>query len=182
MIQPKKYFNFVMGFILVLVLFSLFLVAYYFRHHLFAATQQQTKTWVHPVLIVDFNNNGQFIQSDLQKGQDAILVVKNSETKDKSPEWFSSLAALIAYDINQDQRIDKQDPIFPKLALLYYPGQPKQKYISLKNAHIKAIVIDKTKLVKLPGKAEEIPEFTAGHVEFNNGEIRNIKAVAIKID
>lgn len=183
MIQRKKYLNFAIGFILLLVLFGLFLVAYNDRHHPSPTTQHQTKNLlVHPVLIVDFNNNDEFTQEDLQKGEDAILVVQNNATNDKNPEWFNSLAALIAYDINQDKRIDKHDSIFPRLALLYYPGQSKQKYISLKNAHVKAIVIDKTKLVKLPTEAKEIPEVVTGHIELNNGETRNIKAVAIKID
>lgn len=177
--QRKKNFNFALSLFLLLALAGIFIAAYRYVHQPMTSIIQ--KDPVHALLIVDLNNNKKFVQEDLQKGEDAILVVRTKTIKDNQTEWFSSLAALIMHDINKDNRIDARDPIFSQLALLYYPGQPQQKYVSLKKAHIKAIVIDKTQLVKLSGKVEQISECVAGHVEFTNGKTRKIKVVAIKI-
>lgn len=161
--------------LLVLALVALFIAAYHAKHHPSVA-----KKSAHPVLVVDLHNNGLVMLEDLNRGEDALLVVQ-PEAKDKTDEqWISGFDVLERFDSNHDRRIDKKDPIYSRLALLYYPGDiKKKKYVSLKKAGIKAIVFGKEELQKLPKSLEETHRLFVGHVEMADGTMRNISVLPV---
>lgn len=161
--------------LLVLALVALFIAAYHAKHHPSVA-----KKPTHPVLVVDLHNNGLVMLEDLNKGEDALLVVQPQSNDKANEQWISSFDVLERFDVNHDRRIDKKDPIYSRLALLYYPGDAtKKKYVSLEKAGIKAIVFGKEELEKLPKSMEEAHHIVAGYVEMADGTTRKISVLPV---
>lgn len=162
--------------LLVLALVALFIAAYHAKHH-----PSVTKSPTHSVLMVDLHNNGLVMLEDLNRGEDALLVVQ-PKSKDKADaQWISGFDVLQRFDSNHDKRIDKKDPIYSRLALLYYPADiKKKKYVSLETAGIKAIVFAKEELQKLPKSMEEIHHIVAGYVEMADGTTRKISVLPVE--
>lgn len=138
----------------------------------------------HSVIVVDLNGNGIVDQAELSSGQDAILAIRQiSKTPEGGSEieMFRSFTSLESYDANKDGRLDKLDPIFPYLELLFITeGGKKHKTISLKKADIVAVVFDKEK-IKNP-EAVKHEDNLIGKAIKANGKQLDIRVIQVTAD
>jgi len=156
--------------VFVVTLVALIMIAYNLRQQPPVSKTQLT----HQVLVVDLNDNGLFTAETLSKGEDALLVLDSKANRAATEGWMSSLEALQNYDLNKDKRIDQKDPIFSKLGLMFFPGDPhKQKFVALETMGIKAIVFDPNHL-----KSQEA-KIVAGYVVLKDGSKRKINVIVV---
>lgn len=160
--------------VLLMVLIAIFVAAYQIRYD--KAADKKPKT-THPVLVVDIKNNGRIDLEDLEEGTDALLVLQASLDEH---HWLSSLNALIKFDLNHDQRIDRKDAIYPHIGLVYFPNDPeKQKYVSLKNAGVVAIVFVNERVTKISG-ANTTEQTMIGYALMQDGSKRKINVLQVE--
>lgn len=140
----KKILYFLIPLVIVAFIAGLFITAYKAIHK--PAEPAPIHSGMHPVLAVDYSNDKIINQDELLKGEDAILIVKNKA----NTQMFNSVAALLKLDANQDQRLDKKDPLFTQIQLMFFTEAGKnKKFKTLTEAGITAIVFDKAGLAQL---------------------------------
>lgn len=116
----------------------LFILAYYQIHR---PIPQQSFKAQHLVLIVDFNSDKILNEKELLTSQDAVLAIRSQNRTGKPSDLiFNSLDALKRLDFNKDKRLDKADPMFPYLELIFFKdGGKNRQSMSLSAAGINAI-------------------------------------------
>lgn len=152
----------------------LFTIAYQRLHHPEPTPAPQT----HLVLAVDLNNNKILNQDEITSAKDAILAVRKPGSANTSNDIFNSITALEQLDANHDNRLDKKDPIFPYLELVFFTGK-EHKYVPLTKAGITAIIFDKAILAQITNGSNPIGK-EIGHAVKKNGEKLSIQIIAIK--
>ncbi len=166
--------------LILIALAGVFVAAFWLvRHPASQDTQTTPKVFTHPVLVVDFSNNKILSEEELKQGSDAILAVRAPHTHNQD-ELFNSVAALLRLDVNKDNQIDvEHDPIFPYLELIFFTDDGKnRKYVSLKTAGIKTIIINKQRLL-LP--AESVVNNLVGEAVMNDGNTRAIRLINVSV-
>lgn len=138
--MQKKYLRYLVIAFTIAAFGLLFIISYYQIHQPIAQTPEKTQ---HPVLIVDFDADKNLNEKDLLLSQDAILAIR-PPTKTGAPndQAFNSLDALKGLDINKDKRLDKKDPMFKYIELVFFTEQGKgRNYVPLVKANIDAIIL-----------------------------------------
>lgn len=158
----------------------LFVIAYHYVRQ--DPTKQETPPpALHPVLVVDFNEDNKLSEQELKLSQDAILAIRAPGKPDGGDEEvFNSLDALQRLDINKDKRIDSQDPMFPRLQLMFFTQDGKgRKYISLKDAGITTIVLTPAAVKPVEQKLGDQTYTIVGYAIKINGHKVQIRLVPI---
>lgn len=158
-----------------LIFFIIFFIAYQYVHH-----PVVEKTGTHAVLAIDMNGNNKITQEDIAQGKDAVLAIRSVVNQTSRHTFFSSIKALIALDVNKDNRIDSGDPTFTQMELVYLQPDKKRKYVSLEQAGIKAILIYKKKDETLNAK-DDLMNDIVGDALLEDGQMRLIRCVEIEI-
>ena len=179
--MQKNHLNIIAGIGVIIALISIFTVAYRLVRNPMSSVTSPKAT--HTVLIVDLNANGEFTESDLAMGKDAILAIRPVNMKNNNYEWFSSFDLLSSFDENRDKKLDAKDPIFPHLGLLFHPGdKTRQHFIPLKEAGIITIKLDKQLLTNAQAVSKKTkPEIRAGYVIMKGGGKREIRIIQVNI-
>lgn len=178
--HKKIFLYFLIAFFLV-SLSTLFVIAY---HHVHSPRTIKASTTTNPVIAVDFSGDKILNQEELVKGEDAVLAIRKRKpgSNESTDELFNSIAALERWDVNKDGRLDKKDPIYPYLELVFFTDNGKKhRYVTLEKAGIIAIVFNKEKI----GKIKEIAKSTnnlLGKAIKANGDELQIRVISVSVD
>lgn len=154
----------------ILAFIALFIVAYNLVHRSHVTPE---KIKQHMVLMVDFNNDGILNQQELLDSEDAILAVR---LKDKKDQLFNGINALQQLDLNKDGRIDKKDPIFPQLELIFFTNKGKtRKYVPIEKAKIQTIILTKQEFLN----DEKSEQQTVGYALTTDGKKLQIHLISV---
>lgn len=171
----KKILYFILPLVIVAFIAGLFITAYKTIHK--PAQPIPAYSGLHPVLAIDYSGDKILDQEELLKGEDAILTVKDKAHS----QMFNSIAALRNLDANKDQRLDKKDPLFNQIQLLFFIDKDKnKKYLYLEDAGITAIIFDKTGLAQLNNNTAT-ENIVIGHAVTTKGKSLLIKIVPVGI-
>lgn len=165
------------------VLIILFSFAHHHVRHGFNKNITETLPASHPVMVVDFNNNKIINQQELFDGKDAILAVKSVDKKTTTPndQLIGSISALEQLDANKDGRLDKKDPIFDHLELIFFAnGGTSHKNMSLAETKIIAIVFRKGILKEIASLTKS-NRYVVGEAITSDGRKLLVKVIPVSI-
>lgn len=178
--QKKLFIYFIAAFFIV-SLGILFVIAYQRLHHPQIHT---TPVTTNPVIAVDFSGDKILNQEELIKGEDAILGIRQQvkgSTNSSTDQIFNSVAALERWDTNKDGRLDRKDPIYPHLELVFLSdGGKKRKYVSLEKAGIIAIIFNKEKIGKIKEVSKSTDNLLGRALKANGTEVK-IRVISVTV-
>ena len=160
----------------VIILIGVFALAFWMVRHP-GQSLLKPKVLIHQLLVVDFDNDNLLDESELLHGADAVIAVHDADRD----ELFSSMSMLQHSDVNQDERLDANDPIFHKLRLVFFTDNGKgRRYESFEEAGIKAITIYKESLTTNPNVIHNPADNLAGYAIMKDGSKRPIRLVIVQ--
>lgn len=151
----------------------LFVAAYYFKRH--PEVNPVIVKQTHPLLVIDFDNQGLLNTDELLAGSDAIVAVRTGAHRD---ELFNSVAALSNLDANRDGHLDEHDPMFVHLELIFFTNGGKgRKYVSLTQAGIKEIILIPHRIKFAP---DSVVDNLAGQAVMRDGTKHDIRLINVE--
>lgn len=138
---------------------------------------------LHPVIVLDFDNSGAVGQVELLRGKDAIITVMHPAKRGGvTDELFNSVEALRKLDVNKDNIIDKRDPLYSHLQLMFLTSDGKSsRYVSFEQAGIKSIKLQQQWLNEKAIAGLNPENNKVGEAIMINGAKHDLRLVAVVV-
>ncbi len=149
-------------------------------------------------IAVDMDGKGELSANDILNGKDAILVLNlrlapqrvlqmiqkesGGANTDRTIYVFNDLFSLAQFDIDNNNVIDGQDPLYPALTLIMFQDGKIFRQISAYNAGIRAIILNPEYLLLEERQQQERFEAIAATVVMADSSIRIVKVVGIDVN